>query len=178
MPTIRRFGNIARTIRRQTDAAFEAADDEMVRKSDNVVAYLQDVVASWTQPNKPAFGVRIRSSSTEIFYNIVAIRNNTPWMWVDQGTGLDGPNGRRYPIEAKGNYPLRFQTGYSPKTAPLARYNVGDGRKRGDWVSTRKKIWHPGTRARKFTNEAAKDIQVNMRRDVNQAIERSIRKVR
>lgn len=72
------------------------------------------------------------------------------WKYIDLGTGLYGARGRSYVITPKtpGGY-LKFRTGYSARTAPIAQYGVGTGTANGPWVQKRMVI-HPGIKSRKF----------------------------
>lgn len=96
-------------------------------------------------------------------------RNVKIFQYVDKGTR--GP----YPIP-KVVIPgklLRFQVGYSARTAPVARYNVGTGQHFGAWVS-KPQILHPGVKARKFLetymNELIPTLQVRVQDEINRVV--------
>lgn len=84
--------------------------------------------------------------------------NKNIWTYVDLGTGKYGKNKAAYPIVPKkpGGL-LKFRTGYSAKTAPVARANVGTGIASGNFVSTAK-VMHPGVKPRQFSETFAKQL--------------------
>lgn len=92
------------------------------------------------------------------------------WQYVDKGT--KGP----YIIRPKrrGGV-LRFQTGYIPKTVPVARVQAGGGVYTGGWRAA-KQVIHPGIKARKFTEKFDRDVRPEFRRQINNAIRRALRR--
>lgn len=90
--------------------------------------------------------------------------------YVDQGT-------KPHIITPKGDYPLRFQTGYSARTKPVAQYGVGSGTSSGEWRASYE-VHHPGTKARQFTQEYMREIQFTLARRVENALRRGVRRAR
>lgn len=106
--------------------------------------------SDWKQ--KPSFTVEPSyptANITEVLVKPSGSREKI-WKYIDLGTGLYGPRGRSYVITPKtpGGY-LKFRTGYSARTAPIAQYGVGTGTANGAWVQKRMVI-HPGIKSRKF----------------------------
>jgi len=89
------------------------------------------------------------------------------WFYVDQGT-------KPHPIAAKRAPYLVFQAGnYVPKTlAKPARTVSGGGQVRNpQWVKT-KRVQHPGSEGRHFTQTIAEDIQPSFKAEVEKAFKR------
>ncbi len=100
------------------------------------------------------------------------------WNWIDKGTGLYGPKKAKYPITPKRpGYPLKFQSGYSAITQPVARINVGSGKSSGPTVRTMK-VMHPGIKARKFTETAEDILTPPLKRRMENALRRASRKIK
>lgn len=105
---------------------------------------------------------------------------NAVWRYVDEGTGKWGKNHSPYPIRPKRTNKsglLKFQTGYSPMTAPVAKYNVGSGGRSGNWISS-KGVIHPGIRPREFTKTINEELNPSRRARIENAIRRAIRRAR
>lgn len=68
---------------------------------------------------------------------------------------------------------LRFQVGYSARTMPIAKYNVGSGQHFGAWVS-KAQVVHPGIKARKFletfVDEMVPALQVRVQTEINRSV--------
>lgn len=140
----------------------------------DVMAYYRKVVATWRE--KPRFDIQAKVTPDEISVFVIAAGLFAQrWEWLDKGTGLYGPFKAPYLIEPKGDYPLRFQSGHNAKTAPGGKYNQGDGRRFGDWVSTYA-VLHPGIEPRDFSGTAAKDIQPNFPQRIESVLRRRTRR--
>lgn len=127
------------------------------------------VTAEWKR--KPSFTVLVFVSKSEMGYTVQAIgRNAEIWRYVDEGT-------EPHTIRPKGNYPLRFRGGYSARTAPVARFNVGSGESSGAWVSTYG-VQHPGSEAREFSKTYITTNKLEFQRRMNNAVRRAIRRLR
>lgn len=65
---------------------------------------------------------------------------------------------------------LHFQTGYSARTAPIAKYNQGTGQSFGGWRS-KAQVVHPGIKPRKFLetfmNEMIPTLQNRVQNEIN-----------
>jgi len=137
----------------------------------------KDVVKSWK--NKPKFRMHTEIGRRLIQVTVepetFGIANNI-WRWIDQGTGKYGKRKAPYPIRPKRANTkgvVTFRTGYSPKTAPIAKANAGSGTASGFWIS-KKVIYHPGIRPRKFTETISKRLKPPFATRVNRAIKRAI----
>lgn len=95
-------------------------------------------------------------------------KNAIIFTYVDQGT-------KPHIIRSKGDYPLRFQTGYSALTKPVAQYGVGTGQSSGEWIS-KYEVNHPGTKARQFTETYMRDIKAELARRIENALRRGARR--
>lgn len=94
-------------------------------------------------------------------------RNVKIFQYVDKGT--KGP----YPIPkvvVPGRM-LRFQVGYSARTMPVAKYNVGTGTHFGAWVS-KAQVMHPGVKPRKFLETYMDELLPSLQRRVQDEINR------
>ena len=92
------------------------------------------------------------------------------YFYIDRGTGTYGPKGQPYVILPKGDYPLRFQTGYAPRTSPIGKFG-GPGQAFGPWVSKHSVI-HPGIKAREFSKSTAQNIRRIYINNLKDAIKR------
>lgn len=90
------------------------------------------------------------------------------WIYVDKGT-------KPHEIAAKNVPLLKFQTGYSARTAPVAKYNQGTGTANGAWV-TKAVVQHPGNEARKFTETIIDELDPPFPDRIQAAIARGIKK--
>lgn len=153
---------------RQSDEMYKELEAEMTAIGQVAVKNFEFVVKDWD--DKPQFAFTQRISPNQIYLSIVPFGKNAKiFIWVDQGT-------REHIIRPRGaGYPLRFQTGYNAKTAPIAQYGVGDGSYSGDWRASYEVV-HPGTEAREFTREFLLFINSQMQRRVENALRRGIRR--
>ena len=107
--------------------------------------YLSKVTRTWSK--KPIFKITqdIRADS----FSVAVSTDDEVFHWLDKGTGLYGPKGRRYPIRPKRpGYPLKFRAGYKAKTSPgWIGSRVGGAY--GETVRAME-VWHPGVKARKW----------------------------
>ena len=125
------------------------------------------VVLAWD--HKVRFEVKRK---IEPGYRIVKILATGPheslWLWVDQGT-------KAHVIKAKTAPYLRFRTGYSARTARVARANVGTGQATGGWVQT-EEVNHPGTEAREFSQDILDKLKPPLHERVQDAVTRGYAK--
>ena len=130
--------------------------------------WFEIVTAEWKR--KPSFNVVTFVSKSEMGYKVQAIGKNAEiWGYVDEGT-------KPHIIQPKGNYPLKFRGGYSARTAPVARFNVGNGEASGQWVSTYF-VQHPGSEAREFSKTYITTNKLEFQHRMNNAIRRAIRRL-
>lgn len=133
----------------------------------------QRVVSDWR--NKPKFRLTMLRNNKRIIGVLAATQHGNIFKWLDQGTGQYGPKQRPYFIFPKRVPQLKFQTGYLPKTKPIARYNAGPGRAVGPWVSV-DFVLHPGIKAREFTKDYwEKNVRPVMAIRIVRAIQRANR---
>jgi len=127
------------------------------------------VVANWK--NKPEFKARKRITRIGITIFVFASGDAAEiWRYVTGGT-------RPHPITPKRpGYPLKFQTGYKPKTIPVGKFG-GPGRYTGPTVRAYR-VQHPGTKARRFEEAIADDYKRTFARDIENAMRRGLRRAR
>ncbi|NJL54391.1 hypothetical protein HC928_03780 [bacterium] len=158
------------------------------RASDAVEAHLKDVTGpDWKDYNeavigdwqrKPRFEVDVTRDQRAIELTVKPTgQHKMLWVWVDQGTGLHGPEGKAYKIPkvADGRL-LAFKTDYRPKTMPVANFNVGPGKALGATVFTRKQITHPGIKPRNFTLDQADEVRLTIVSELTKAIAAKLRR--
>lgn len=113
-------------------------------------AEFEDVVSDWSDESRPSFTVEVKVKPTEIRVEVRPHKRRKTsriFGYVDRGTR--GP----YPIRPKRTNKsgrLAFQTGYQPKTLPVARAHVGPGKAFGPWTRPQA-VQHPGIKARQFS---------------------------
>lgn len=104
---------------------------------------LERCTATWE--NQPTFTI------TEVKDGLIIGTDDPIFGYVDEGTPP-------HTIAPKRRTFLRFRSGYTPKTSP-GQIGSGSGGASGDVVFTRKPVNHPGTRARRFTEQAQRLTQ-------------------
>lgn len=131
------------------------------------------VVADWKSDVKFRSRVTIKPDSIKIFI-FPAGADKKIWTYVDKGT-------KPHIIKPKKpGYPLRFNWGgpgsYKPKTLPNpARTVYGGGKTTGPEFRTMK-VKHPGSEARNFTKQIAKEMGPDIRREIENAFRRVARR--
>lgn len=126
-------------------------------------------VSDWS--DKPRFERELSIKPDVIIGRLVVKGSNAAalhFMWTDQGT-------KAHIIRPKKAPALRFQVGYAPRTAPIAKAQVGDGKASGQHVSTLV-VLHPGTTARQFTKEWVKQQTPVLLSEIVEAIESAVRR--
>lgn len=130
------------------------------------VETLNEAVKSWE--NKVVFRVQEKQERGVTKFQIVAEGSEEAlriFGYVDKGTE---PHVIR-PKTAEGV--LAFATGYSPKTAPIARADVGAGVATGVTAFARS-VDHPGTEAREFTAYAMLEAEDRYEQRIEELLER------
>jgi hypothetical protein len=128
----------------------------------------ENVVQSWT--NKPRFETELTVSPSRIEAVIKPTgRAKKVFKYIDMGT--KGPY--LIPKVVIPGRLLKFRTGYSARTAPVGRYNVGTGSASGGWVS-KAQVSHPGIKAREFSDKISKDNKFALDKRVNEALKRAL----
>ncbi len=138
---------------RATGQELKTADDKVVR--------------DWS--HKVAFRAQYSKSAALRTVKIVPQgQHKNLWYYVDLGT-------KPHIIRAKNKPFLAFQTGYSARTAPVAKFNQGTGQKFGAWRRV-KSVNHPGTKARKFTETFLKELSPSFPDRIQAAVKRGLNK--
>jgi hypothetical protein len=138
---------------RDTGQELKTADDKVVR--------------DWR--HKPTFRAEYNKSAAIRTVKIVPKgEHKNLWYYVDLGT-------KPHIIRAKNKPFLKFQTGYSARTAPVAKFNQGTGQKFGAWRQV-KEVHHPGTKARKFSETFLKELSPAFPDRIQAAVKRGLNK--
>ena len=158
-------------INRATDAVYEEVALELEAHGQLETAKRRKVTRTWGEGSRPTFGWAVYKEPARLTLE-GTIKKGQIYRWVDEGT--DGP----YPILPKNpEGRLIFQTGYSAKTAPIAKFDQGTGTASGDWVSSQG-VMHPGITAREFEKTFSKQFKPVLTRAIDQAIRRGLRRKR
>lgn len=150
------------------DKNFRAAATEVLRDTGyRLKARHEDVVRDWR--HKPKFVVAYTIRPDYLHVHVYADGKNAKiWRYVDEGT-------RPHKIVPRNpNGFLKFQAGYSARTAATAKYRVGSGRASGAWVQKRE-VNHPGNEAREFTETFSEEEAPEFRRNMENAFRRGLR---
>jgi len=146
---------------------------EVEKTIDNTVkpellTYFTRITDLWDHP--VTFQARKRITSQGItLYVFPTGPNKDLWLWTTSGT-------RPHVIVPKAaGYPLRFRTGYKPRTGRGYRYR-GPGKSVGPWVSTYK-VQHPGTKAREFEKHIKRFYTPKYHRHMENALRRGARRL-
>lgn len=154
---------------RQQKYATEAAIDETDATALDGLTYHRKVVREWT--HKPGFRQQKYKSPNVYSIKIVPTgRYATIWTFVDKGT-----KPHDIPLTVVPGKLLKFQSGYSPRTAAVAKYAQGTGQKFGPWVS-KQVVHHPGTEARKFTQTWIDELEPPFPDRIQAAIQTGLKK--
>lgn len=155
----------------QVQAFDNRLQTELKHGADNVAQATsqryQAAVRSWR--NKPLF-TRTAEDRPQRIRRIISLagapKPRQIFRWVDKGTKAHVIAPKRSPV-------LVFNLGYSARTQPVARANVGTGIATGRKVITAKPVNHPGTKARKFsqtyTTEAGQQLEIEVRAAIARA---------
>lgn len=163
---VKTVGKAADAIRDIERKVREATYTALQNASDDIQSTSRDVVRDWRHkvdfddtitdtPERIEFLIRPKGRHVKIF------------RYVDKGT--KGP----YLITAKLKPMLKFQTGYSARTAPTAKYNQGSGRAFGNWVS-KVQVTHPGIKPRLFLETFADELIPSLQQRVQSEISKVI----
>lgn len=136
--------------------------------------WLTIAVREWE--HKPRFAGRIDVNRDFIEVKVdVAGNAKLIFFYVDKGTGLYGPKKSAYEIKPKqpGGM-LKFQTGYSARSAPGAKIGQGTGEHFGEWIS-KKSVLHPGIRPRNFEKVAIEELTPDFYDRISDAIAAGIK---
>ena len=157
-------GNIYRNY---SKLLLQAAEDGLLHAADDIESTGRDAVRQWK--NKPDFKDTTQRTNKRIEVTIKPKGNKKViqiFTYVEKGT-------KPHIIMPKkpGTY-LKFRTGYSARTQPVAKYNQGSGRSFGSWVS-KAQVFHPGTKPRLFLETFLKELipslQVRVQSEITKA---------
>lgn len=153
----------------ENDAKVRLAVKRALRETaDEMKSEFDNVVSEWK--HKPRFETELSVAPTRIEATVKpAGRHKKIFKYVDMGT--KGPYA--IPTILIPGKLLRFRTGYSARTAPIGRYNVGSGSAVGAWIS-KAQVTHPGIKAREFSDKISKDHKFALDKRVNQALKRAL----
>lgn len=99
-------------------------------------------------------------------FDLIISTDDEVWGWVDEGT-------KPHVIEARPGKILRFGAGGKVKTTPGVL--VSGAGSRGNAVVFRRRVRHPGTKARNFSKEIARRWRKGVAPFVRDAIEEAMR---
>ncbi len=178
---IKRFtrSNVRRELLRQDKIVRAEMVKELTEASQTMAVFFGLAVTKWK--NKPKFTPAL-TLTPKLLVSDVNISGKKKavniWHWIDKGTGKFGPKKRPYIIRPKRpGYPLKFQSGYSAITQPVAKINVGSGKSSGPTVRAME-VKHPGIKARKFTETAEEILSPPLKRRMENALRRASRKIK
>lgn len=149
-----------------------AAIQACMNASDDIQSTSRDTVRSWK--HKVGFGETVVNGQRRIEFTVKPTgsrANLAIFGYIDRGT--KGPY--KIPKVVVPGKVLTFKTGYSARTQPVARYNVGSGQSFGNFVS-KKQVTHPGIRARKFMENSLDKLTPPLVTRVNNEIKLSLAK--
>lgn len=138
--------------------------------SDDIQSTSRDVVRAWK--NKPDFKDEFTIDPKRIECILKPKGSGRVlkiFGYVDKGT--KGPY--LIPKVLLPGRMLKFRTGYSARTMPIAKYNVGSGTSFGGWVS-KKQVVHPGIKPRKFIETFMDELIPTLQVRVQTQITRSV----
>lgn len=142
-------------------------NQELMRSGQELRTDHEKVVRDWV--HKPTFRAELDTRAAVRTVKIVPKGvHKAIWYYVDRGT-------KPHIIRAKNKPFLAFQTGYSARTAPVAKFGVGTGQKFGAW-RRKKEVNHPGTKARKFTETFLKELSPPFPDRIQAAVKRGLNK--
>lgn len=144
----------------------EATTLALTNASDDIQSGLRDVVRDWSHKVDFDDTIVVTKFRTELTIKPKG-RNVKIFGYVDKGT--KGP----YIITAKNAPRLKFQTGYSARTAPTAKYNQGTGKSFGSWASP-KTVIHPGIKPRKFIETFTDDLVPSLKDRIDSEVRKAL----
>ena len=163
------FQSVASQIIRLDKKVRQATIDALYIAGQDMVTQNKDVTRDWKHKVDFAAALTVGIGYYEVFVKPTG-RNVKIYKYVDRGT--KGP----YPIPkiiVPGKF-LRFRLGYSARTAPVAKFNIGTGVATGAWV-TKQQIQHPGIKARKFMETFLDELAPPLVQRVQSEITKAVR---
>lgn len=164
------MGNAANAMRDIKKKVVAATITVLENTSDDIQSTARDAVHRWR--NRPDFSETVYNQTNTIEYLIRPDgdkKKTKIFSYIDLGT--KGPY--LIPKLLTPDRFLRFRSGYSAFTQPVARYNQGSGKSFGSYV-TKKQVTHPGIKARKFLetfmNEIIPALEVRVQSEITKKL--------
>lgn len=159
--------SVKKLLQRQQQFVSIEVTNELIDTGDELKGEHDKVVRQWK--HKMTFKAqRTQGKSYQVVKIIPQGKNKKIWYYVDLGT-------KPHIIRAKNKPFLKFQSGYSARTAPVAKFNQGTGQKFGAWKQKRE-VHHPGTKARKFSETFFKELTPPFLDRIQAAVKRGLNK--
>jgi hypothetical protein len=136
-----------------TKAVLETLEKEFEKYAPFIVKDLDRIVRPW-KGEKPEFKPisMVKGGAFILQIRVVGSEEGrNKFKWLNEGT-------RPHKIKPKGNYPLRFRTGYGAGSKPKSTFTFGATAASGPEVFARE-VNHPGFPAREWTNLTAEKHQ-------------------
>lgn len=155
-----------------------AVRQELFFTAEELLRKTQDATSDWDR--KPRFKKELVVSPVLISASIIPTgRNATIYGYVDQGTNGPYPIPKFPRVDPNTGKPklLKFRTGYSARTAAVAKSHQGSGRADGPWVSIAQ-VTHPGIEAREFLRTFEEELRPSLNRRIDNAIRAGLRRIR
>lgn len=151
------------------DAMLKVLRDEFERYAPHLVKDLERTTAHWTGA-KPKFKPHIQvwmDREMRLEIRLAGPEEGVnKWIWINEGT-------RPHKIRPKGNYPLRFQTGYVAGSKAGSTFTMRASRS-GGW-RTALEVNHPGNAPREWSQLIEKNHQKPFERWMDAAMSKAAR---
>lgn len=159
--------SLKKILQRQQQFVSVEVTKELISTGDELKARHDKVVRQWSH-KMPFKAQREQGKSYQVVKIVPQGKNKKIWYYVDLGT-------KPHVIRAKNKPFLAFQSGYSARTAPIAKFNQGTGRKFGAWRKV-KEVNHPGTKPRKFSETFLEELSPPFDDRIQAAVKRGLDK--
>ena len=150
-------------------------------------SHLQEAVGDYAEEKAKYFRLVTASWKIEVKFAVILLMSKTVYkasvkptgsdgekfVYVTEGTGLYGTKRQPYVIRPVNAPILKFRGGYSARTQPIAKFNVGSGKSSGDWVS-KMEVIHPGIKSRLFNETFDKENEKLFRKSIDKAIRKAL----
>lgn len=159
--------NFKTIIARQKKEIAKEIESELRATGQELKTSHDKVVREWT--HRPSFKAQYSTHAAIQSVKITpqGIHKNL-WIWVDRGT-------KPHVIRAVNAPFLKFQSGYSARTAVGAKSAQGTGQRFGSWVQ-KTEVNHPGTEARDFSKTFMDELSPSFEDRINAAVKRGLTK--
>lgn len=152
------------------DAMFKVLETEFRKYAPFLIKDFERTTTNW-KGEKPKFTPVIKGKveSGKMVLQIRVVgpqKGRDKWKWLNEGTSP-------HTIQPKGNYPLRFKSGYTAGSRPKQLFTIGAS-SFGDEVRA-KEVHHPGFPAREWSDLIIKEHETSFYRWMKAAMERAAR---